>query len=83
MAIAVILVRGGETHAKMHYFSIFFKNLTTHALIFRGFGRKTLLGSFEKSLKIFNEDSIEKLNFQLFLEKELLVQQKFKKILDR
>ena len=42
-----------------------------------------LLGNFEKILKIFNENSIEKLNFQPFLEKELLVQQKFKKILDR
>ena len=26
---------------KIHYFSIFRKNLTNHALIFRAFGRKT------------------------------------------
>ena len=33
--------------AKMHYFSIFSKNLTNHALIFCGIGRKTKgLGKF-------------------------------------
>ena len=95
----------------MHYFSIFPKNLTNHALIFRAFGRKTqIVGKFEKFsnvfenfrkihyfsiffekfnkpcvnfsrvwtkttifwkileiLKIFYENSIEKLNFYLFL----------------
>ena len=42
-----------------------------------------LLGNVEKFLKNFSENSIEKLNFQPFLENYLLVQQKFKKILNR
>ena len=46
------------------YFS---KNLTNHALIFCAFGRKCkLLGNFEKILEIFDENSIEKLNFYIF-----------------
>ena len=43
------------------YFS---KNLTNHALIFRAFGQKTqFVGNFEKMLKMFDEKSIEKMNF--------------------
>ena len=39
-------------------------------LIFRAFGRKLkLLGNFHKTLDIFDENSIEKLNFYLFLGK--------------
>ena len=43
--------------------------LTNNALLFRALGRKTLLGNFEKILEIFDENSIEKLNFYLFLGK--------------
>ena len=47
--------------AKMHYFSIFFKRF---ALIFRAFVRKSqFVGNFEKILKMFDENSIEKLKF--------------------
>ena len=42
---------------KMHYFNIFQKNLTNKALIFRAFGRKTLLGTVRK---FCNENLIEK-----------------------
>ena len=43
------------------------KNLTNHALIFRAFGRKyKVLRNFEKILEIFDENSIEKLNFYIF-----------------
>ena len=51
----------------MAYFQRKFKN---PALDFRAFGRKTMgWGNFEKMLKIFDENSIEKLNFYLFLGK--------------
>ena len=43
----------------------FSKNLTIHALIFR---KRKLLGNFEKILKDFDENSMGKLNFYLFLE---------------
>ena len=47
--------------AKMHYFSIFSKKLTNHALIFCAFGRKTqIVGkSFQKTFE----------NFEIFLQK--------------
>ena len=48
----------------MHYFSIFFKKFKNHALIFRGLDENhKLLGNFEKILKFFDENSIEKLQF--------------------
>ena len=51
--------------AKMHYFRLISKGLTIHAIIFCAFGRKTqMLGNFEKKFGlIFDETSIEKLNF--------------------
>ena len=57
----------------MHYFSLFFKKFQNYALHFCAFGRKTqFVGKFEKILKIFDENSIEKLHFYLFLGKLLL-----------
>ena len=39
---------------KMHYFSIFSKNLTKHALIFRSFGRKIqIIGKFWENYENF------------------------------
>ena len=51
--------------AKMHYFSLFFqRNVTNPALIFpRVWTKNTNCWKIEKSLKIFDENSIEKLNF--------------------
>ena len=51
--------------AKRHYFMLFFKK--NYALNFCAFGRKTQLVG--KILIIFVENSIEKLNFYLFLRK--------------
>ena len=52
----------------MHYFSIFSQNLTNHTLNFCAFGRKTqIVGKFEKILKIFDENAIEKLNFYFII----------------
>ena len=46
------------------FLHIFQKELTNHALIFSRLDQKRkLLGNFEKILKIFDENSIEKLNF--------------------
>ena len=48
----------------MYYFSIFSKNLTNHGLIFSRLDEKhNLLETCEEILKIFDEDSTEKLNF--------------------
>ena len=48
----------------------FAKKFQKHALNFRAFGRKTIVwGNSEKMLKIFDENSMEKLNFYLFLGK--------------
>ena len=59
---------------KMHYFCIFFqRNLTNHSLFFCAFGQKTQRKKFEKSLKIFDENSNEKLNFYLSLFFEYLL----------
>ena len=53
--------------AKMHYFSIFFKKSNKPCVNFSRFWTKNkLLGNFEKILKIFDENSIEKLKFYLF-----------------
>ena len=47
---------------------IFRKNLTNHVLIFCAFGRKTqFVVNFEKILKFFAENSLEKLNFLFFI----------------
>ena len=51
----------------MHYFSLFFKKIQFLIFNFCAFGRKTQL--VVKILKIFGENSIEKLNFYLFLRK--------------
>ena len=56
--------------AKMHYFRIFFKRFNKHALTFRAFGRKTQIVG--KCQNVFDENSIEKWNFLLFLENLLL-----------
>ena len=57
----------------MFILAYFSKDLTTHALIFRVFGRKTIAWEIlEKILKIFDENSKEKLDFYLFLGKLLL-----------
>ena len=51
-------------------FAYFPKKLQNRALNFRAFGRKTqLVGEIEKILKLFDENSIEKLNFYLFFGK--------------
>ena len=48
----------------MQYFSIFFKTFNKPLLIFCAFGQKRkLFGNFETILKIFDENSMEKLNF--------------------
>ena len=62
---------------KMHYLSIFSKDLTNHALFFRAVDEKRkFFGNFEKILKTFDEHSIEKnfyfFNIFLFLENLLL-----------
>ena len=62
---------------KVNYFSIFSKSLANNALIFFAFGRKLQIvgkfwekfGNFEKNLEIFDENSIEELDFYLFLGK--------------
>ena len=54
----------------MHIFSIFFKKFNKHVLIFRAFGRKTqIIGKFGESMQIFQENSIEKLNFSIIFGK--------------
>ena len=59
-----------ENFEKSIILAYFSKSLTNHALIFRAFGRKLqIVGKFEKSLEIFDENSIEKLNFYLFMGK--------------
>ena len=52
----------------MHYFSLFSTEFKKPALIFRAFGRKIVLGNFEKILKFFYKNSLLKWNFYLFLE---------------
>ena len=53
-----------ERFVKMLYFSISFKRLNKPVFLFRRLDKKhKLLGNFEKMLKIFDENSIEKLNF--------------------
>ena len=48
----------------MYYFSIFFKKFNKPCVnLLRIWTKNTLLGNFEKVLKIFDEVSIEKLNF--------------------
>ena len=57
---------------KMQYYSIFSKNLTNRALNFCTFGRKTKIVG--KILKIFDENSIENLNFYfIFILENLLL----------
>ena len=53
--------------AKMHHFRIFCKKFQNPALYLRGSGQKTEL--IAESLKIFDKNSKEKLNFYLFLGK--------------
>ena len=53
--------------AKNELFRIFFKKIKNPALNFRAFGRKdNWLGNFDKILKIFDENAMEKLKFYLF-----------------
>ena len=86
MGVARIFSGGGEHFSKNFknflkkisknaFFSIFSKNLTNHALTFCAFGRKTqFIGNFEKILKIFDETSIENLNFYfIFISENLLL----------
>ena len=54
-----------ENCKKCCIFAYFAKKFQNHALNFRAFGRKTQL--FGEILKIFDENSKEKLNFYLFL----------------
>ena len=53
----------------MHYFSLFFKNISKLSVIFLRVWTKKTIGweNFEKVLKVFDENSIEKLNFYQFL----------------
>ena len=53
---------------KMHHFSIFFKKFNKPCVNFfaRLDEKRILLGNFEKILKIFDENSIEKLNFYFY-----------------
>ena len=49
----------------------FKKDLTNHALHFSAFGRKTqIVGILWENFENFDENSIEKLNFELFLENQ-------------
>ena len=49
---------------KMHYFSIFFKKFSKPCVNFSHVWTKnTWLGNFEKIVKIFDENSMENLNF--------------------
>ena len=59
----------------MHYFSIVFTNFKKPCVNFVcSFGRnRKLLGNFEKILKIFDENSMEKLNFFIFIFENLLL----------
>ena len=59
---------------KIQYFSIFFIKINRPCDIFlsRLDDKLKLFGNFEKYLKFFDENSIEKLNFYLYLEKLLL-----------
>ena len=48
----------------MHYFSLFFEtNLKPSVKFSRIWTKNTLLGNFEKFLKIFDKSQIENLNF--------------------
>ena len=60
-----------KTFAKMHYFSLFFKKISKLCVKFLSVWTKNTIGLeiFEKILKIFDENSIEKFNFYLFLGK--------------
>ena len=55
----------------MHYFSLFFKKISKLCVKFLSVWTKNTIGLeiFEKILKIFDENSIEKFNFYLFLGK--------------
>ena len=55
----------------MHYLSIFFKRFNKPCVNFsRIFDEKRkALGNFEKIVKIFDENAIEKLNFFIFIRK--------------
>ena len=65
----IISFKSFEKSIMLAYFS---KSLTNHAWNFRAFGRKIHTEwNFEKILEIFDEYSIEKLNFYLFLGKVL------------
>ena len=61
--------------AKMHYFSIFFKRLTNHALNFCAFGRKTqIVGKFWENFENFWWKFYRKLHFYfIFILENLLV----------
>ena len=53
---------------KMHYFSIFSKNLINHGFIFRAFGRKTLfVGNFRENF----HKNIAKMHYFCIFSKEL------------
>ena len=57
----------------MYCFSIFFKKCNKPCVNFSGLDENhKLLGNFEKISKVFVENSIEKLNFKLFLKFFLL-----------
>ena len=54
----------------MQYFRLFCKRISKHCLIFARLDEKhKLLGNVEKILEIFDENAIEKLNFNLYLGK--------------
>ena len=76
MSVARIFREGGHCSkslknfwrklGKTHYFSICFKNLTNHALIFARLDEKRkLLGNCKNILKVLDHNSLEKLNFYL------------------
>ena len=56
------------------FLAYFSKNLTNRALLFARLDENTWLGNFGKVLKIFDENSIEKLNFYfIFILENLLL----------
>ena len=66
-----------ENCQKCCIFAYFVKKFQKHAVNFRAFERKNnYFGIFEKTLKIFYENSMEKLNFSLFSGSHLPAQKK-------
>ena len=68
----------GRKLQKMLHFRLFWKKCQNHALNFRAFGRKTIVwGKFEKILKIFCQNSMEKLSFYRFFGKSFAQNRNF------